>query len=189
MAKPLYDVESLDAQTFKFTVRPLPTFGTFRKVLMGMVLVILFCIFVNISNVIVALVVTALFAAVYVWCGTTGGSWNRGRRFTQFTAGPNGITFLENGASSKTLPLADLERMYLTAPKVKEIVVHSIIGSGGAFGGASTTGGVNAGLAARSWQVVVQARGAEHWLGGGLTEPAASSLAMQVQRALSATAR
>ena len=42
MAKPLYDVESLDTQTVKFTVRPLPTFGTFRKVLRGLVLVILF---------------------------------------------------------------------------------------------------------------------------------------------------
>ncbi|MBJ9964515.1 hypothetical protein [Burkholderia seminalis] len=182
--KSQYDTEKIDADTTRFTVRPLPAFGTGRKILMGLVLLIVFIILFNVSNPILAVVITAVFGALYVWFGTTGGSWNRGRKPTQFTVGPKGITFIENGAPGKNLPLADLERMYLTAPQVKDVVVHSGLGSGGYYAGVSSTGGVDTGLAARSWQLVVRARGVDHWLGGGLTEPQASSLAVQVQRTL-----
>lgn len=188
VAKSLYDVEQIDNQTKKFTVRPLPAFGIGRKIMIAIMLIIEFCILVNL-NVTFALVATALLVALFFWWGTTGGSWNRGRRLTQFTTGPNGITFIENGAPGKNLPLADIERMYLTAPKAGEIVVHSGFGTGGSYGGVSSTGGMNATLAAKSWQVIVQVRGVEHWLGGGLTEPMASSLATQVQRALPTTWR
>ncbi|MGG2041915.1 hypothetical protein [Burkholderia gladioli] len=184
--KSQYDTEKIDTETTRFTVRPLPAFGTGRKILMGLVLLIVFTILFNVSNPILAVVITTVFGALYVWFGTTGGSWNRGRRPTQFTVDPKGITFIENGTPGKNLPLADLERMYLTAPQVKDVVVHSGLGSGGYYAGVSSTGGVDTGLAARSWQLVVRARGVDHWLGGGLTEPQASSLAVQVQRTLTA---
>ncbi|MGS0893617.1 hypothetical protein ACVBGC_13940 [Burkholderia stagnalis] len=182
MAKPLYDVESLDTQTFKFTVRPLPAFGWFRKLLM---VVCLIAVYIPSSqiNPKFGIVMMVFLALILLWA-MKGASWNRGRRFTQFTAGPNGITFLENGAATKTFALADIERMYLTAPQAGQVVVHSAIGNGGLYTGVSSTGGISATVASRSWQVVMQVRGVEHWLAGGLTEPMASSLATQVQRAL-----
>jgi hypothetical protein len=183
MAKALYDAEMLDDRIKKFTVRPLPAFSLARKIVIAITVVVEFCILVNL-NVVFALAATTLLVALLCWWGTTGGSWNRGRRLTQFTAGPSGITFIENGAPGKVLPSADIERVYLTAPKAGEVVVFSGLGSGGSFGGVSSTGGVNATLAGRSWQVIAQVRGVEHWLGGGLTEQMASSLAVQVQRAL-----
>ncbi len=183
MAKTLYDVENIDADTVKFTVRPLPAFGWFRKLTLFACVIGQFIAFAAI-NPTLGVVVTAFVVLGLFWAMTTGGSWNRGRRLTQFTVGPNGITFLENGAPSKTFAPADIERMYLTAPRAGQVVVHSTIGNGGLYTGVSSTGGINASLAARSWQVVMQARGVEHWLAGGLTEPMASSLATQVQRAL-----
>lgn len=182
MAETLYDVEKLDEQTVKFTVRPLPLYGGFRKFVFLVALAGEFVAFAAI-NVTFGVVATLLFALFIGWT-MTGGSWNRGRRFTQFTAGPGGITFLDNGAPANTLPLADIERMYLSAPKAGQIVVHSGVSTGGAFTGVSSTGGMSVGLAARSWQVIVQARGVEHWIAGGLTEPMASSLSVQVQRVL-----
>lgn len=182
MAKKLYDVENLDGQTMKFTVRPLPLYGWFRKFLLLLALAGLFVAFSAFGPTLG--VVGTLLCVLFVAWTMTGGSWNRGRRFTQFTAGPGGITFLENGTPAKTLPAADIEWLYLKAPKVGQVMVHSNFGGGSAFTGVSSTGGMSAGLAARSWQVIVQVRGVEHWIAGGLTEPMASSLSMQVQRAL-----
>ncbi|KVE75814.1 MULTISPECIES: hypothetical protein [Burkholderia] len=182
MAKNLYDIENLDAQTVKFTVRPLPAFGWFRKLLILVALVAEFlaCAAINVTF---GFLVTALVAAFLIWA-MTGGSWNRGRRRIQFVVSPAGITFHEGGAATTTLAPGDIERLFITAPKAGETVIHSGFAGGRAYTGVSSTGGINASLAARSWQVVVQARGVEHWLGGGLTEPQASSLAVQVQRAL-----
>ncbi|HDR8985205.1 TPA: hypothetical protein QDA89_004160 [Burkholderia vietnamiensis] len=185
MAKSLYDVEQIDNQTMKFTVRPLPAFGLFRKIVIFLLVIALFitCVAMNPTF---GIVVTALTVLFLLWA-MFGGSWNRGRRFTQFTASPAGITFMENGTASQTLARADIERMYITAPKAGETVIHSGYGAGGCYTGISTSPGINATLADRSWQVIVQVRGQQHWLGGGLTEPMASSLSMQVQRALNST--
>ncbi len=182
MAKSLYDVEKLDEQTVKFTVRPLSALGWFRKITLFGLVIALFIAFAAV-NPTLGVVATVLVLLFLLWA-MKGASWNRGRRFTQFIVGPSGITFVENGTPGKVLALADIEKMYLTSPKVSEIVVHTGVAGGRTYAGVGSSGGVNAGLAARSWQVVVQARGIEHWLGGGLTEPMASSLATQVQRAL-----
>lgn len=187
MAKTLYDIENLDAKTVKFTVRPLPAFGPFRKVVISLLVIALFitCVAMNPAF---GFIVTALTVLFLIWA-MFGGPWNRGRRFTQFTVNPAGITFLENGAASQTLSRTDIERMYITAPKAGETVIHSGYAAGGGYAGVSTSPGINATLADRSWQLVVQARGQQYWLGGGLTEPMASSLSVQVQRALSATSQ
>lgn len=185
MAKALYDIENLDAKTVKFTVRPLPAFGLFRKIVVFLLVIALFITCAAMSPMF-GIIVTALTVLFLAWA-MFGASWNRGRRFTQFTVSPAGITFMENGAASQTLTRADIERMYITAPKAGETVIHSGYAAGSSYAGISTSPGVNATLADRSWQVVVQARGQLHWLGGGLTEPIASSLSVQVQRALSAT--
>lgn len=185
MAKALYDIENLDAQTVKFTVRPLPAFGLFRKIVVFLLVIALF-ITCAAMNPTFGIIVTALTVLFLLWA-MFGASWNRGRRFTQFTVSPTGITFLENGAASQTLARADIERMYITAPKAGETVIHSGYGAGGGYTGISTSPGINATLADRSWQVIVQVRGQQHWLGGGLTEPMATSLSMQVQRALNST--
>ncbi|MFM0047461.1 MULTISPECIES: hypothetical protein [Paraburkholderia] len=182
MAKSLYDVEKLDTETVKFTVRPLSALGVFKKIVVALLVIAEFAAFAAI-NPRLGFVATALLLLFLFWM-MKGASWNRGRRFTQFTVGPTGITMLENGATATTFPIAEIERMYITAPKAGELTVHTAIGAGGTYTGVSSSGGVNAGLAARSWQVVVQVRGVEHWLAGGLTQSMASSLSMQVQKAL-----
>ncbi|WP_155288293.1 hypothetical protein [Ralstonia solanacearum] len=183
MAQALYDVEQIDNGAKRFTVRPLPLNGAWEKIQLAIAAVILAGLFIGLAsaNVVLAVVLVGGTALLCVWLRSMKlKGANRGRRLTQFTAGPAGIT-LDNGTA---LARADLERIYITAPAAGETVVYSGIGSGGTYTGVSSTGGVGKGIAARSWQVVVQARGVEHWLGGGLTQPMASSLSVQVERAL-----
>lgn len=198
MARSLYDVEQIDNQTTKFTVRPLPLYGpvarTFRVLVLGAVFLFFFLFFsanghregFHPDYLTRGVVLTALLALISRWIyKKMTGDLNAGRRLTQFTISPAGITFLQNGATGQTLARADIERMYITAPKAGETVVYTAFGTGGTYTGVGTSGGVSNSLAARSWQVVVQARGQAYWLGGGLTETMASSLSMRVQRALS----
>lgn len=182
MTSSLFNTE-IDGLTVRFTVRPLPLYTAFERIRFVVAGLIAAALFIGISNksVGLAVVVVGLTLAVAYWLQSGKVSVaKRGRRLTRFTVSPSGIT-LDDGT---TLSKSDIERMYITAPAAGETVVHTGIGSGGVYTGVSSTGGVGSGLAARSWQVVVQARGVEHWLGGGLTQPMARSLSTQVQRAL-----
>ncbi|MGD1327127.1 hypothetical protein ACNHE5_19845 [Pandoraea pnomenusa] len=188
MSKSQYDVENIDGQTSKFTVRPLPLYGpaarAFRTIVLLVAAVIIFVVSSE-RHLTLGIVVTAIAALLFFLVNKVASKGlNQGRRFTQFTAGPAGITFLSNGRQIANLPLNEIERMYLTAPNAGQVAVHAGFGSLGSYTGVTSTGGASASLVARSWQVVVQVRGVEHWLGGGLTESMASSLATQVQRAL-----
>ncbi len=182
MTASLFNTE-IDGLTVRFTVRPLPLYNAWERIRLGIAGLIAAGLFIGIANssVVLAFVVVGLTLVVGYWLHNSKvGVAKRGRRLTRFTVSPSGIT-LDNGT---TLPREDIERMYITAPAAGETVVHTGVGSGGVYTGVSSTGGVGSGLAARSWQVVVQARGVEHWLGGGLTQPMARSLSTQVQRAL-----
>lgn len=193
----LYDMERTGNDTVKFTTRCLPAWGAFRRVTYKGFM------YVAPAVILLAALVSGQWQAFFgllvmaaLWIGLLAGiKWafsdrlvhNKHRKPMVFTAGPDGIV-IQEAQGNTVLALNDIERIYITAPDASNIAQYSVtsgFAGGKMFTGVSHSGGnLSAGEVSRSWQLIVQARGMEHWLAGGLTEPMAHSLQRKVQEAL-----